>query len=1165
MNPSLYSIRRIRLINFHNFTNETIDLEHGGHLFLLGDNGCGKTTVLDAVHYVLTAGRSLEFNSAARVAGSRQEGRRIQGVVMRYNVETGALHPSGGVTYAALEISGRHGRPTTFAIGISTHSMDESVQRWGIIRECALEDIPFLVHENGQTRPRNHQEMRKEMGEGAGFYRQMSRYEKEVARRLFGGEQLFDEVCRFLSTGKAYREIVSRTSDYHQLFRQLLQEPEMDVFEKVIEHLKTLENSRDDLDGLRRKHHYVQKLHRLRQDVDRIRLDIHVLDWLENHLTLNEKWTETHHCRTRLAERDQELRTLQMQCESLEHEIEELRGLEETLRRKDDKGLVQEVKTTKEDADRLKLKFKRTQEEFADCGAEYKQCEKSLVEARASLQKRIADMYRSLQGLSAKLPFAITGIITGMDEICRSEEPENELDDVPVAGCVQLLEQELRSLTEQRTVLAKDYKAHRQTAETLEKDIEALKQQKEAVPGSAGFDEARIILRDAMIHAIPLYEGLIPRGDVSQKELSSIEQVMGSDVLGLWVVSPDVEAQTRELLYERCPQQRFAVVGHHETVELASWIRRYFDIEHSDPGALLALHREMTSDKAPRVEKIGDWRSLFFRAHQQCVKEEPPRLLGAEARRSEQLRRIKEKEHLLHDILKQIKKVEQGLRQIDDDDARLIRLRHLIVDEWSQAARDARRTRDAISLLAQVAARQDGLREHCVWAEDEYNLKATRLRELELRIRHAGLENLEEQISRHKRARQRREKERDEASQHMGAVNNEVEQTRLRVRQLEEESQRYMQARDACADLVADTIGRAAEDVETFVMTEHDMKVPTTLRAAQELRNQRKIDVGRLAEQIMSVLRESSESPSFAFVYDEPNNTLTDRRGRLIEATLAAVKQDLNEQEGLINEQTTELFRRIVMHELVSALQRRVSHLEHMIREINRLLEKRTFGTSRYQFAAKTVDKFKRLITVVKNYSQFDPERHADELRRFIEDHRDEMVATEVGEIPELLDYRNWFRYELRILPATELSKEGITMDSRTKAVGSGGEQAVPNYLLILTIAHFLYNSEGLRLPVLLFDEAFYGIDSQRRDQLLAFASELGLQLFIASPDQDGVKKDIPYSLSLLVVKDAEYDVHLYPFVWENPKEGIQQDMFNDATKHPPVIAFGDELDAGDE
>ncbi|HAS83203.1 MAG TPA: hypothetical protein DCS43_11165, partial [Verrucomicrobia bacterium] len=139
-------------------------------------------------------------------------------------------------------------------------------------------------------------------------------------------------------------------------------------------------------------------------------------------------------------------------------------------------------------------------------------------------------------------------------------------------------------------------------------------------------------------------------------------------------------------------------------------------------------------------------------------------------------------------------------------------------------------------------------------------------------------------------------------------------------------------------------------------------------------------------------------------------------------------------------------------------------------------------------------------------------------------------------------------------------SVDGIVMDRKTKSIGSGGEQAVPNYLLVLTIAHFLYDVPSVKLPLLLFDEAFYGIDSQRRDQLLAFASDLNLQLFVASPDQDGVKKEIPYSTSLFVIKDDEYNIHLHDFHYKNPRAGIQQDLLNPEANAPQPLGFGEEL-----
>ena len=46
----------------------------------------------------------------------------------------------------------------------------------------------------------------------------------------------------------------------------------------------------------------------------------------------------------------------------------------------------------------------------------------------------------------------------------------------------------------------------------------------------------------------------------------------------------------------------------------------------------------------------------------------------------------------------------------------------------------------------------------------------------------------------------------------------------------------------------------------------------------------------------------------------------------------------------------------------------------------------------------------------------------------------------------------------------------------------------------------------------------------------MSFANDLGLQLFVASPDQDGVKKELPRTTSLFVVKDEKFDVHLYHY-----------------------------------
>ena len=128
--PRRWVIRRLRLINFHNFVDETIEVRDGGHLFLLGDNGSGKTTVLDALHYVLGGGQDFELNAAARIGGRREEGRTIQGVVLRYDAERGVVNEGGAIAYAVVELGADDGEVLCLGVGVEATTLEARPVRW---------------------------------------------------------------------------------------------------------------------------------------------------------------------------------------------------------------------------------------------------------------------------------------------------------------------------------------------------------------------------------------------------------------------------------------------------------------------------------------------------------------------------------------------------------------------------------------------------------------------------------------------------------------------------------------------------------------------------------------------------------------------------------------------------------------------------------------------------------------------------------------------------------------------------------------------------------------------------------------------------------------------------------------------------------------------------
>ena len=68
----------IRLINWHLFENVTIPVN--GTTYFIGVNGVGKSTILDAIQFVLVGGqRDVKFNVAAIAGGKRTLASYVRG------------------------------------------------------------------------------------------------------------------------------------------------------------------------------------------------------------------------------------------------------------------------------------------------------------------------------------------------------------------------------------------------------------------------------------------------------------------------------------------------------------------------------------------------------------------------------------------------------------------------------------------------------------------------------------------------------------------------------------------------------------------------------------------------------------------------------------------------------------------------------------------------------------------------------------------------------------------------------------------------------------------------------------------------------------------------------------------------------------------------------
>jgi hypothetical protein len=305
----------------------------------------------------------------------------------------------------------------------------------------------------------------------------------------------------------------------------------------------------------------------------------------------------------------------------------------------------------------------------------------------------------------------------------------------------------------------------------------------------------------------------------------------------------------------------------------------------------------------------------------------------------------------------------------------------------------------------------------------------------------------------------------------------------------------------------------------------------------------------------------------FAFSWLDSDARIEDRRGEPLGNVLAHIERDIAEQRQVVNEKTRELMDKLVMGALARELQEHVERLHRTVRDINALLEPLRFGSARYQFRVTPRSDRAELVALVRRLSIFDEESRA-RFRQFVDERLEDVKRLDdETEVPELLDYRRWFDYRLSMRSIgtndTELTRE-------LRALGSGGEQGVPNYLLVLALAQLMFDNAGARVRPLMFDEAFYGIDAGRRDQLLRFATDLGLQLVVASPDQDGVTPAARRTTTLFLVKDDEGDVHLAPYHYFNDSRVAQRALLPERPDEPApeeavcAIAGGDDPTAGE-
>ncbi len=1113
-------IGKVRLICFHNFVDETITVD--GHLFLVGSNGSGKTTVLDAIHYVLTGGE-LELNAAARIAGRKDEGRNAGDIVLRMNHNTGAMRPNGGISYAALELQDKDSR-YCIGVGLRKDGPGQALHSWGFIFDAPLDDAFFI---DEQRKLLDLHQMRAAHGDKGKIYGQISAYRDELCRRFFGGRENLHNLCRILNTAKSYREMVSKSMQYEELFKSLLPPPPEEVLTDFLAALQRLEDDRQEEQKWKERCAFLDHLDEGRR----------MLVELEEKRTVSEamlveleiRQVEDAMSDKRLLRRQTEERLVQLE-DAILRQTEQISGMRARvteMQGQDAEGLLRRRDVLREESSEQSSRVKRLQADVDEQHDDVAELQKKASALDSALREQLKALLTQTNRLQVDFDQDCTAAASELAELLRTGgliSQRIQCGGGLAAVCRKLHAQLDQNVHARQTSIA----ATEEELAEIEELLEELKRNPEIRPQSIyEFEDAEEELRMNALKAQPLYRLLEWRTDVDHETRAGLEQLLGEDVLATFLVSPPQYDKARKLLH---PQYFGIRLARWETQQtsLPDWVHRYFDPATCDPAALAVLAEEMSSSTEPAILLEEDYILAQFRRHSTGFDYAEPRLIG-EAHRLEQVQReIAAAEEERRDLSTQLKNSRKLLR------------------EETRCAREAADVRNAVDQtldaltplfdeliqaggsLTSEQKRLEERRERLEEARDKLEQLQDDLAGTEAAIAEKGIDALKNEIARLHTALDAAETECGNLIERKGRAKQELASAETQLDELQKQKDSLQEQLHAHHEQISGRIPDTRIDACRRELAEFMASIRTITAARDEFTQLARVKDAQLREW----MRDPRFSSIYDFSFDENTRQIFSRAGRTLDEVRTEATANYERTQQLLEEKNRETIHRIFGSSMVNVLYRNMAELGDMVSVMTRKLKGRQFGDTVYSFKISPKEEHQHIVQGIKELHNLNPEK--DRILNHLYDEMRYAAREMVGNvIPERLDYRTWYDYELHM----KVGEGEKRLTNRVRKSGSGGEQAVPNYILMLAAAHFFYSTYKTRMCPLLFDEGFYGIDAARQDQLLAFAADLGLQLIVATPDVDGTGKEIEKSTTAFLQKSMDNDVLVECFYWDNPTQ----------------------------
>ena len=1042
-------LTRLKLINWHRFTNCTIDF--GGSTLISGENGAGKSTLLDAIQFVVNCSAN-SFNKAAHENGKRKLTGYIRCKTGRENKpyeRTGELS-----AHVALEFY-EESKQRYFIIGAVVDSASEGQEttvRYLIDNKQITDDM-FL---NGRH-IRSISEFRAANKGIKQWCKTQAEARKMVLARL---GRIEDKFFRLIPKALAFKPI-DDIKDF--VYSYVLDEKEVNI-DVLRENVRTYQDLERTLESVKKR---MSKLEQIEKHHDEV-LDCEKKDHMYEYFLQQAQLDIT----------KETVQNTESQIRTEEYRLKEIQNLLAQLEREWTKK--QEMETS------LRVELKQNKE-FLALEEQKKELERLQGEEKSSLEEK-RELMRSVRKASdavGKL-LEVSDVDACIREYGDSLKKVENLSDI--AEMKQLTEQVIRykttmygKLQRKMAEIQVEVNSRRQEREELDRKIDRLEKKKLTYPEGVERMMAAVKEEFARIGRKPEPYVLCELLEIKDEQWrNAVEGYLNTQRFYILVEPESFDIALG--IYDRLRREKKAYgVGLINTQQMEKY-------EEAPEGTLASVvtsknryarrYINMVLGKVQMCERYEDLKKYPTSITRECMRYQnrvasaiKPEIfsvpfIGSHAFKV-QLLQAKKKRDLLSKTIAELEK-------------RLSAMESVFGPLNTEVDVDIKYRLDVISRLrvlhGEIKTCEDNIRtlkKNATLIQKQIQLEA-----LEKLVR-----ELQQDINRN--------------NQKIGTIEQRIQEKKSRKEVLLLEQMEVQQQVAELAAAAGDALplwlkeyeGQTAQKSYEQFRDNYDRRRKANETIRKNAENQM-IDcmITYKTEHDFGAAPSMAGYPEFAAVYDRLKTSELLEYEEKVQSARMAAEEEFREQ-------------------FLAKLQENMKQAQGEFRELNRALKDIVFSNERYEFLFMPSRKFRSYyemimddFNVVQGESIFSGVFHENH-KEVIEELFERLALNNENStktLDEFTDYRTYMDYDIKIIHTDGT----FSYYSKVCEEKSGGETQTPFYVTVAASFVQLYtnNIGGEAAGLVMFDEAFNNMDDERIGGVLEFLNRLPLQLIIAAP-----------------------------------------------------------------